>query len=627
MSFEHGALLRILAALPLLLVFYLARRRATRVAVPYLLLWDRVVAAEKRESRRIRAVLSVLLQAGAAAALIVAAAGPFTTAPGPGQARTLVVVDGSLHMAARIGAPGLGGEAPVRFAVAVARARELLAEALAEGETALAVLRADLRIVVPFTADAARLEQGLADLAPPDDRPVLPGGSEVASALNTAAAGGARVRVVTAASFPGAERLSGLHPGVSVLTVGPSAANAGIVDLRRDGTAEAGPGEIAVAAAVLGDPGGHPVTVAVEAAGVRLAEQRIDLPAGRPVTAILRVKPALPAVLAVRILDADAFTPDDTAWLAVEAPRPLRILLATDRESPFLLAALRALAGRLDPASGVVAPADWRAAAPSADVVILHGLEEREPLPDGAWVLLDSRAPGLPLRSGAGIGEAEITRVAEGDPLLRGLEPGSLSVSKARDTEALEGLEVALEGSRGPLISHGRSASGPFVHVAFAIDVDASSLVLTPLFSLLLGSAFDLLVPPAEMPFPGALRSGGALRPRSPSLDIESDPVLESETSSHPLPRESGSDVRRLPAVAPGIWKLRGAGVGQTVGVNLMSEDVTRTGSRLPEAVPDRAGASGPRREIHRPRVAPFALAGLAVLLIEWILYHRRVTE
>src|SRR5262245_29732851 len=91
--FERPARLQALWLLPLVVLLHLLRRRAARLLVPHLPLWEKVLDRFRRRRRWTRVLLSILVQLVLFASAILLAAGPYREREAPGRGHTVIVAD------------------------------------------------------------------------------------------------------------------------------------------------------------------------------------------------------------------------------------------------------------------------------------------------------------------------------------------------------------------------------------------------------------------------------------------------------------------------------------------------------------------------------------------------------
>jgi hypothetical protein len=631
--FEHPENLGWLWALAAIPLIYLVRRRARRVRVPHLFLWERVLLGGRREKpSRLRDVISILVQGAIAAALIVAWAAPLRIVEGRGLERSLVVVQATISMSATTTA-GKTRAQVARDAV-LARAGELVRR----GTVSVASASETLAHIAGPVRDRAALEDAL-DHVPPARGALA--AADVAAKLREAAARARYDRVIFAGDGAFAAAADPAWPGVpiEILPAGDWRANAGIVALAV-AAPERGRLRATVTVEAFGGEARRRLVLLDE--GVEAAAQDVRLASGAAVEVALEADIEAPRWLDLELRAAaederDALAADDHAvfWFA---PEPLaKVLVVAARADPPLRAAIAALDDVIDlRAAGTASPESWRAAS-GFDLVILRGVEEREPLPPGRYLLLDSFAPGLPLERASKVKDVEVLRQQPGEPILRGTDLRNVSIAEATAITPAAGARAILTGSCGALISTGDAAGVSFVHVAFDTDPANTSLTLLPAFPLLVKDALLALAGRDRRRAPPFAQAGGDLvlrgrpdDPRSLRLELWPDRGLAASQPAEPAtleldPAGAGGTFR-----APwhlGRARLRFAGGDEPLGLDLLSRELSNVAPRWSA---ERAAASPPPARFERVRESLahwFWAAALALLLLEWMTFHQGWTR
>ena len=625
MTFAHPLILQAFWGLPLIPLLYLIRRRARRRELPHLHIWERVFAAEGRvRRRRIEDVLGILLQAAVASALILAAAGPSRRDEATEPGRIAVVIDLSQGSAA------IGGDGMTRKSVVLDAVRADLDALLAHGPVAVWRLGGGLFPVLPFSTDRREIDEALDGLPDPAGRSEPEKVAELAKELQSQVPK-ASLRFYSTGAFPLApDGGCLLADGIVTVPIPAAGRNAAIVGLEPlPAAAEPDRVRVQVEVAAFAGPFHGRLVLALE--GEELAEATLEVAAGETRRVTLEGRAAPEQSLDLRLVDAegsDALATDDAARFVQGRSPALRVLVAAAPIDRHLRAALAALDERIDAAAAaVVAPEHWREAH-GYDLTILVGRDEREPLPPGAYILVDSYFPGLGLDAGQVVDDVEIDPHPRGQGLLRGLDLRDFSLRKARSLRARPPAEVVLAASSGALISRGRNVEGAaFVHLAFAADEANTSLVLLPAWPLLLADAIDWLLPRRERPVPGALGAGQDFAWRGP-MDLEeawAEPIPGLPAERFPLVATFPGRIHRAPEL-PGSYRIGRGESSERSEVNRLDAEVSDTRSRFPGSWTPPAVPEPRRRLQERSLAGRFLAAALGLLLLEWLAFHRRWT-
>ena len=520
MSFVSPLFLWGFGLLAPLVAVYLLRVRPRRHPVPAIFLWDEIFAQRKATAlfQRLRDLLSLLMLALAAAALIVAASRPrFESAD---DRDTLLLIDRSASMSADADPahPGLS-----RFDAAVDRARDLVKSLGGERRMAIATVDQHISFATYLTAEPRRLRDALDTLTPgqgPNADAALDGLSQVADL-------GDELRVVlltdgVGVSVPGTDDGSQTPApadadAASDAASPPDALTAGGIETLRIGLPEV-PGNIGLTGADLVVADAHTLTLFLTASSSFTAPVQAEAvltamhrdgdtwsDTGPPVKVIpLALAPGANTahVLSVSAgpgryrlaltrsapdtdsnAGPDALALDNTAYLSVPEPQPLRVAVnAQDRY--FLETAVASFAQ----SSGLftLVGADDR-----ADLTLARGAA---PTTADAPPLRVVFAPDQPGPGVTAVGEP-LTHVLPRallptHPVLRLLPAESLPFAGAVSATPAPGSAVLVADVTGaPLLWQHRDADTSSVTLVVNLDPAAADFVLSPYFPVLVHAA------------------------------------------------------------------------------------------------------------------------------------------
>ena len=425
--------------------------------------------------------------------------------------------------------------------------------------------------------------------------------------------------------------------------VGETDANqaiAALSALRRSGGAQL---DLFVAVA---NPSGADATRRLEiyADGALVDARDLSIAAGQRAEALVTTVPSSAVSVEARLAGSDALATDDRAFAIVPAADATRALLVGDG-SAYLESAL-ALLPRLELyAVSVDGYADALEAAAEAGtpygLVIFDGVVPDE-APDAAALYVDPDADGAYGSVDGRIDGPLIEPPSADEPLLRFVDLASVHLGRARQVELAAGMRSVVTTPRdAPLIAVGEGAGERIGLVAF--DLDESDLPLQVAFPLLVSNIVDYLLPTADGILPSSMGLGESL---SVTLDPEVTGIAVTSIGAQGLPGAvDGEAPVELAAVdgrvtipgaaAVGLREVRaisddGAVDGTLLGttaVNLFSADESDVApgdpTRLTDMgrVPDDAPTSG--QPTRTEWWWPLALVALALLAVEWILFHR----
>jgi hypothetical protein len=251
-------------------------------------------------------------------------------------------------------------------------------------------------------------------------------------------------------------------------------------------------------------------------------------------------------------------------------------------------------------------------AKPEPDAVAVISGPLASPLGPGRYLLVDPSGPGAPVKVGGAIAGPHFTYWRDEHPVMRRVVLSDVMVGEARRLD-LPATATALAGDEGaPLVF--ALEDGPVRAVGIGFDLASSDLPLRVGFPVLVYNALDWLAgSAAEAPRtaggPVELAAAAAIELRAPG---ERPRQLTPE----------GGRVRFVP-VRAGYYELGPPGGPATVvALSVAARGETELSPLA--ALPPPSGT--PTRLRDRDPWTWFALFALALLLIEWTTYHRRLT-
>ena len=568
---------------------FLIKLRPPRTVVPSLLLWQRVLD-ESRELtlwERIRRAVSLVATVAIALMLAFAAVQPERRAGGQSakSGRRLIVLDSSLTMLAHTPS----GE--TRWERAVAHAKRL--SAAYSGDVALATTGDGL--VEGPTTDRALIDAALDRIAPiGSDRtlwPHLAGAAEVHFLTDGALARASEPDVVIHSVFEAVPNVA-----ITAFAVRPS------FDPERAADAYL---EVANYSS-----SSQRVQVVMTRGATPVMDRTIDMSAGESLRQVIPIARGGSEALRTHVeARQNALAIDDDAFAWVDRAQRLAVLVVSD--DPAWLTSLLAR----DPAlRGSTVSTREYPGAEDADLVIFDRWAPPSaprnpalyiaPPRDTAWLLETAG------RSAAD--EARPRWVQTGShPVVRGVDPGTLTIERARTYTAVNVFAVARSARGTPLVSIVETPEQRAVIVAFGPG--DSNLASAPAFPILIGNAFDWLM----APFGHDSRTPGLA-----SLNDAVKSVAGPRGSSVPLAHVNHTALGVLRA--PGLYVVEGGGARGTIAVNAGDprlSDLTKTTlSGTSQAGLVRPGAS------MRPWWIYAAIIAFALALLEWWTWQRRIT-
>jgi len=229
-----------------------------------------------------------------------------------------------------------------------------------------------------------------------------------------------------------------------------------------------------------------------------------------------------------------------------------------------------------------------------------------------------------------------IDRPDPDEPLLRFVDLGSVHIGRARSIEPDPDLHAVVATPAGsPLVGVGQDDGRRIALIGF--DLGESDLPLQVAFPLLMSNLVDFLLPAGDGILPSSMRlgqpvaarvEGGIDRVRVNISGTGADPAV----TDHPvrdgqlnLPGADVIGIRDISAVSDES-ALDGQMIGRTA-VNLFSADESDVTPGDPMRLVDMgrvpAGGEGPSQAARAEWWWPLALVALALLAVEWLLFHR----
>lgn len=645
--------------LPILVAMYLLKLRRSEQVVPSVYLWRRMVRDVEANApwQRLRRNLLLFLQLLFLAALILALARPFTWSEGAAGQSAILILDTSASMAAT-------DLAPTRLEAAKARAHQLVDSLPDDARQTIIAAGQSAQVLAASSQDRRLVHNAI------DSIQATATGSDMATALQLASAIAARqpeteILVLSDGRFDLPDRLA-LKGRLRYLPFGLSGENQAISLLT-----------------LTPPPGGSGLTAFAQVInyGEQPAERRVELYAdGRLVNAFdLQIPPQEQRpILAedlppdTRLVEArldrsacpdacasDSLPIDDTAWAVYRGAPPAAVALVTEGNL-YLETALTLLPG-IEVTS--LRPADYEAsresAAPSGDLPALASFdltifdnyvpigqsrpppdEETAPAarePESVSPVAESLPAGnlffiAPPRSSAfftltGIVEQPFLRPVDlNDPLLVHVNLAGVNVLDAARLQLPEWARPVvsgdLPGESAPLLFAG-PVDGRRVAV-LAFDLHRSDLPLQVAFPLLLANLVGWLAPGHGADLPVALTPGAPLSLSLP-LDVESATVTRPD-GSHIQIQTPGGRLAFAGTDQLGVYQVAWGEAGRLeFAVNLFSpaESDIRPAENLPALGAAAAQGGELPQQARQEWWRPLAFVALAILVLEWLVYHR----
>ncbi|MGA9767754.1 MAG: VWA domain-containing protein [Blastocatellia bacterium] len=586
----------------IIIFFYLLKLKRKRRVVPSVFLWQRALEEVEANApfKKLRRSLLLLLQLAALAALVFALARPLITMRSLASGSTIIIIDSTASMSAR----DEGGRSRLD------RAKELARDMVngLGGDDRAAIVDSSSRVTVrsSLTSDRAALASAINDVEETDAAGDLSDGVRLAEQIAKTERDASMV-VISDGGNADLGSQSGVTP-IRFVRVGKRADNVGIVAMNSR-PAETSRRELFASIANFGDSD-RTLGVELRIDG-ELADARTVSLAAHDRTALLFDSLPETGGMAELSLDlSDDLSSDNIAYAFLSDARRLRVGVASD--NPFLL---RALAVNTDLDARRI---NAGTALSEFDCIVSDGAL-RSDIIEGNLALLSinpSDAQGLWRATGAQE-RPEITTVERTHPVNNFLSYADLHIESASRREVVSWLRPIASGARDGLIWAGTDGHRRVVMIGF--DLSQSDLPLKVEFPILLANSIAWLAGRDALTDDRAVRAGQPALIRTTQSGAS---ITTPAGNTEEVAARDGSIVF-ADTLRVGPYQVKDA---QPFTASLLSESESNTTPR--DSIRTRAGeVSGQVETFNSEREAWrwVALVVLAVLTIEWWVYHKRI--
>ena len=623
---QPWALLLGLLSIPIVLL-YLLKQRRYRMLVPTLLFWDQVLRDEHTtvSLKKLRKLLSLLLQLLFLSLLVLALARPTFSKELLGARRVVILLDASASMTVR------EDDRETRFEKAKRKAREVV-RAMAMGDTGMLVAVAQgADIVVPFTDSRKALLEGLDAIEithsstdfkpaldmlghlPPDERPTC------TYLITDGAAAPIKVDPPKNMRF-------------AYLCIGEASENVGISTFALR-PLPASPHDFEILLEICNETAQAqtiPFEVNINEGLVDAGE--LEIAAGAVEVHTLRQFSPEGGIVEVALNQSDPFPLDNRAYAVLRPPRIPRVLLVTSGNL-FLESALITDNG-IEAES--TTPEEYAArAASGADYdVILFDRAAPEALPATNAIFIGAWPDALGLEAKGSIEKPLITDWDREHPVNRHLLLTNVAIEKAMVVQPGPGFETLVQSFDDPLVLLREEAGRQIMVVAF--DPTASDLPLRVAFPILLANAIRHMTGQRAEQGWESVPVGALLTAKEIAAYL---PEGSPEDDAGPLNLRAVVPPGSREAEPPEMVQVSRAGiywgeVGEDLRLPLFAANLTdRRESQIAPSETIPVTAETPLAMVEegaRFGLVPWYLLtclALALLVAEWVLFHRRLVE
>jgi len=621
-------------ALPIIVAFYMLRLRRRDLPVGSTFLWQQLIRDVEANApwQRLRFSWLLLVQLLIAAIVVLAAARPFSAVESDLAANVVLIVDTSASMATST-------DEEDRLELARERARDVIGRLPVGGRITVVAAADSADVLVSETDDLDAALEAIDGITATQ----LPGDLTDAFALSSALAArdaDSTIVVVTDASGDVLPEV-GVGAPVRIERVGATDTNQAIVALsalRRAGGAQL---DLFVAVA---NPSAAKATRRLEvyADGALVDARELTIPAGQRSEALVSTVPGATRTIEARLAGSDALVTDDRAFAVVPAEETTRTLLvgggnAYLENALALLPRLELYAVDEDGYADALADAD-EAGTPYG-MLVFDGVVPDE-APTVPALYLDPGADGTFGTVGARIENPAIDRTDPDEPVLRFVDLTTVHIGRAREVDLAEGMRAVVETSGGsPLVAVGEVGGRRLGLIGF--DLGESDLALQIAFPLLMSNLVEVLLPAVEGVLPSSMRLGEAasvaVDPRIERVSVTDTGAIELPGAANgatevaviggrlTIPGAEAVGLREIRAVSD-VPELAGTLLGSTA-INLFSPDESDVSPGDPQRIVEMGRVTSGDEPATQPTRAewwwPLALTALALLALEWLLFHR----
>ena len=609
MSFVAPAAFLFALALPVVILFYLLKRKRVLRLVSSTLLWQKFLAESQASSpfQRLRHNWLLVLQLLLLALAVFALARPYFIGRITGGRLQVVILDASASMQST-------DEQPSRFEKARAEALALVDGLRDTDQMVVLQAAANTEVKQSATSEKSALRRAIQTCAVTDGATRLNEALKMAESL-TRDNNDAEVHLLSDGAAPGLKELQNKGLRLVYHQIGQSANNAGIVGLDVRANPE-NPLQRAIFASVANfAPDELRTELEISFNGQLLESKPLTVPPTNSTPLVFFAAQQVDGVFSVRLNARDDMPADNEAAIVSLLPQPVKVLLVT-RGNAFLQKALKA-AGRIElsVAPGLADPK------PAFDLVVLDAVTPAV-WPDLNVLTFQSMNAGW----FEGVGAVDTPAIVDWKathPLLRFVNFDNVAIAKAASVKTPAWAVAVVESPQTPLVLAGELARQRIVWVGF--DVLDSNWPMRVSFPIFIANAVEWLNPasiqasqllvqagdPFRLALDGSTTSAELRLPDGETRKLELDPKA-SELMF-------GDTARR------GVYQLTAGTNTTTFCVNLLdsAESDTRPRFELDFGRFGTVSATTTKRanlELWRW----IAAAALAVLMFEWWYYHRR---
>ncbi len=598
------------ATIPVVVVFYLLKRRRTTRIVPSTLLWQRFLAETQASSpfQRLRHNWLLVLQVLLLLLAVMALARPYFGGELSSGRLQVVILDASASMRATDGKP-------TRFESAKVEALKLVAGLRDRDQMVVVQAGGFTEVRQSPTSLKSALRRAIEACSPSDAPTRLADALKLAETL-TKDAPAAEIHLLSdgAAADLGEFDNKGLR--IIYHRMGERGNNAAIVSMDVRGHPDDPTKRMVFATVANFSSNAVQTVLELRLEGTVLEARSLSLEArGSSPQVFTAQQGALEAIFTARLDLADDLLVDNEASVVSQLPRPVRALLVTPGNG-FLEKALRSNPHvRLEVAPSLgVGKLD-------ADVVVLDGVAPTV-WPEVSMLAFRSARPGWFTNAI----EAEVGGIVDWKPthpLLRSVGLENIQIAKALVVKAPSWALNVVDAAQTPLVLAGEFQRHKVIWVGF--DVYQSTWPLRVSFPIFIANALEWLSSGAAGGASTTMRTGDPLR-LAVLEGLSAFEVTLPDQSKRSIKLEPGSrDILFGDTGRAGVYKVQAGALSARFALNISDPAESDIWPRDELRLGKHAGVGTTtlkRADLEAWRW--IAAMGLGVLLWEWWYYHRR---
>jgi Ca-activated chloride channel family protein len=599
------ALFWLAAAAPVILMYFLKLKRK-KVPVSSTWLWSRSIQDIRVNApfQKLRSSLLLILQLLLILLAAFALSDPIGRTTPPDEKRWVFLIDRSASMQAK-------DVKPSRLEKAKETARQLLKTCGPRDEVMVVAFSNRAQVMTPLTADRGAAERAIDAIEPADTV------TRIQEAFRIAASAvqpyKSRTIVILSDGRFEAIQAGSEQIDLKYVPIGTGARNAAITAIEVKKPQKADEPWTVFAQLDLFSKEEVEVPVELHVNGELKAIKKVKMAANSSGAVLFEVNKPEPQIVEVKIAMEDDLDVDNRAWAVVRPDRP-KLLVAGPGN--FFLDKALAQVRDMDAFS---AEDFSKASTGDYDIVVLNGVLP-ESLPEGRYLILGEIPKWEGVKSEGEVAQPAVTDWDRRHPVARMINFSGLYVKSAPKLTLPGFAAPIVEGpDNTPLIFAWEKGRTRAVVVTFKLLESDWPLRLS--FPLFLSNALDWLRDEGR----AQPRPGEALRIRLGDDETEVE-VSGPGGRTEKLTGESGRDVVYGQTDRCGLYTVtRKKGV-QRIALNLLDPQESR-GTVEPEirTVTGQVTVASAVPPVVRPYWRWLAIAALGLLLLEWMVYHRRI--